>query len=107
MSVQSVIETKLEASFQPLFLQVENESHSHNVPANSETHFKVVIVSDVFESKRAVARHQSVYKILSEELAGGVHALAIHTYTAAEWQVQDVAPESPPCLGGSKADSKV
>jgi len=53
---------------------------------------------------RKVARHQQVYAALAAQLAGPVHALALHTYTAAEWQArQEAAPESPDCLGGSKA----
>jgi BolA protein len=40
---------------------------------------------------------------LAEELAGGVHALALHTMTPEEWFAKGgQAPESPPCLGGSK-----
>ena len=82
-----------------------NESDQHNVPANSETHFKVVVVSPNFDSQRQVARHQSIYKLLDEELAGPVHALALHTYTLNEWQQRHgEAPLSPPCLGGSKAE---
>ncbi|RLT97336.1 BolA family protein [Ketobacter sp.] len=103
--VQQAIETKLHAELQPSLLEVVNESHMHSVPPNSETHFKVVVVSDLFSGKRSVARHQMIYKTLSEEVAGPVHALAIHTYTSEEWQQSGAAsPASPKCLGGSKAD---
>lgn len=102
--VQSSIETKLKAEFNPEFLDVVNESHMHSVPPNSETHFKVVVVSAAFEGKRSVARHQLIYKALAEEVAGPVHALAIHTYTSEEWkQTSSNAPDSPNCMGGSKA----
>ena len=78
----------------------------HSVPPNSETHFKVVAVSGEFDGKRSVARHQLIYGLLAEELAGEVHALALHTYTAAEWSEREGgAPDSPDCLGGSKADA--
>ncbi len=103
--VQTAIEEKLLKAFQPEHLQVINESHMHSVPPNSETHFKVVMVSADFEGKRSVARHQSIYQLLAEEIAGPVHALALHTYTHDEWQqVSETAPDSPNCLGGSKAD---
>lgn len=102
-SVQAAIELKLAEQFQPIHLSVENESHMHSVPPNSETHFKVVIVSEQFQSKRAVARHQSVYQTLSVEMAGPIHALAIHTYTPEEWAESDnPSPNSPNCMGGSK-----
>jgi len=99
MTVQNEIERKL-AVFEPSFVSVENESHKHSVPANSETHFKVVLVSEQFESVRKVARHQQVYQLLSAELAGPVHALALHLHTASEWRGQ--APVSPDCLGGGR-----
>ena len=106
MNVQESIESKLAAGLNPEHLEVLNESHQHNVPPNSETHFKVVLVAAEFESKRKVARHQAVYGILAEELAGPVHALALHTYTAAEWtERHGEAPMSPPCLGGSNSES--
>jgi len=105
MNIQSSIETKLAEGLSPAHLEVVNESNQHNVPPNSETHFKVVIVADAFEEQRKVARHQSIYALLAEELAGPVHALALHTYTASEWvERHGEAPMSPPCLGGSKAE---
>lgn len=103
--VQTAIEVKLNATFQPAMLEVVNESYMHSVPLGSETHFKVVVVSDQFAGKRSVARHQMVYKALADEVAGPVHALAIHTYTTEEWDSSGAAsPDSPNCMGGSKAD---
>ena len=105
MSVQREIEQQLTREFAPLFLDVSNESHQHSVPVNSETHFRVVLVSDRFDNRRQVARHQQVYSALASQLEGPVHALALHTYTAAEWQArEELAPASPECLGGSKAE---
>jgi len=106
MIVQQEIEALLQR-FNPDFLEVLNESHQHSVPPNSETHFKVVLVSPSFDGKRKVARHQQVYAALAAQLEGPVHALALHTYTPHEWQErQQAAPQSPDCLGGSKAESK-
>ena len=104
MSIQASIETRLAESLSPDHLEVINESNQHSVPPDSETHFKVVIVTGEFEGKPKVARHQQIYGLLAEELAGPVHALALHTYTGAEWiERHGEAPMSPPCLGGSKA----
>jgi BolA protein len=106
MSVEAVIRQKLAEQLSPTHLEVINESHMHSVPPGSESHFKVVIVSDDFSGKRRVGRHQAVYAVLSEELAGGVHALALHTYTEQEWAGHNQqAPQSPACHGGSKADA--
>ncbi len=103
MSLEVEIRGKLQAEFQPLYLEVVNESDGHNVAPGSETHFKVVIASDGFEGLRAVARHQKVYAVLADALKGGLHALALHTYTAQEWSNRTSSPSSPPCLGGSSA----
>ncbi|MHA7848115.1 transcriptional regulator BolA [Serratia sp. D1N4] len=98
--IREQIETKLRAAFEPAHLDVVNESHSHNVPAGSESHFKVVIVSDRFVGERFLTRHRSIYAVLAQELAGGVHALALHTYTLKEWEeLQDTVLASPPCRG--------
>ena len=104
MVVQQEIQQRLQQQFSPGHLEVANESHMHSVPENSETHFRVVIVSDAFNGQRKVARHQQVYALLADQLEGPVHALALHTYTPDEWQQrQGEAPQSPDCLGGSKA----
>ena len=103
MSVQSTIENKLAEGINTLHLEVINESSNHNVPPGSESHFKVVVVSNDFDGQNLVARHRAVNSILQEELSGKIHALALHTYTEAEWHDRHGdAPMSPPCLGGSK-----
>jgi len=103
MSVKSVIEEKLVNGIHVLHIEVVNESDNHNVPAGSESHFKVVLVSEYFTGKPLLARHRIVNKIFEEELHGKIHALALHTYTKAEWQdAFGAAPMSPPCLGGGK-----
>ncbi len=101
MSIQNSIESKLQQTLTPSHLEIVNESHMHSGPA-TESHFKVVIASDSFDGLRLVQRHQKVYGLLSEEMAGEVHALALHTYTPAEWQEKGAAPASPNCMGGSK-----
>ena len=90
-------------SLNPVFLQLENESHMHAGPA-TDSHYKVTLVSDTFEGKGLVARHQSVYGLLKEEMQGPVHALALHLFTPAEWENTQAVPESPQCMGGSKGD---
>ena len=105
MSVKDDIESRLIDALAPEYLDVSNESHMHSVPPDSETHLRVVAVSSAFENRRSVARHQQVYAALRQQLDGPVHALALHTYTPAEWRERQAdAPRSPDCLGGSKAD---
>jgi BolA protein len=107
MTVQQDIEQQLKAHFSPVVLEIANESHMHSVPPNSETHFRVVLVSASFEGRTRVARHQQVYAALADQLQGPVHALALHTYAPGEWQAREQpAPASPQCRGGSKAQQQ-
>ena len=99
--VETEIHNQLIETFQPTHLEVINESHQHNVPPGSESHFKVVLVSEAFTGKRQVQRHQAVYAALADQLHGPVHALALHTYSPEEWSGRQSAPQSPPCLGGT------
>lgn len=102
MNVEKSIESKVLDSLKPDLLLIENESHNHGGPA-TDSHFKLTVVADGFGSLSAVKRHQKLYGILAEELAGPVHALALHLYTPQEWAArQSSAPLSPNCLGGSK-----
>ncbi len=103
MSVQGDIEAKLQNLLAPSHLQVVNESHMHNVPPGSESHFKVVVVSEHFTDMPRIRRHQAVNDILRDELASRIHALSLRTLTAGEWTAQNRQTlDSPACLGGSK-----
>lgn len=100
MNVQGIIEKKLMENIDCIYLQVVNESFRHAVPVNSETHFKVTVVSVLFSGKLLLARHRLINQLLAEQLAGPVHALAIHTYTPEQWaQKGNVSPISADCMG--------
>jgi len=104
MTVKNTIETKLTSGLDIHHLEVINESNQHNVPAGSESHFKVVIASNDFDGKNLITRHRMVNQLLADELQNSIHALALHTYTLGEWEEkQNISPESPPCLGGGKS----
>ena len=48
--METLIRDKLTKQFAPSHLEILNESYMHNVPKGSETHFKVVVVSNNFEN---------------------------------------------------------
>ena len=107
MTVQQEIERKLRATLGPEHLEVVNESHMHSVAPGSESHFKVVVVADAFLGQSRLDRHRAVNRILAREFEAGLHALSLHAFSGAEWAATgDGAPESPPCLGGSKAEAR-
>ena len=88
MSTAETIRTKLTERFAPTRLMVVDESHRHAGHAGArpggETHFNVTVVSAAFTGLNRVARQRLVYQTLSEELAGGVHALSLTTTTPDE-----------------------
>ncbi|MEZ5435240.1 MAG: BolA/IbaG family iron-sulfur metabolism protein [Pseudomonadales bacterium] len=96
MQKQQLIESVVREKLAPDYVELVNESHMHSVPPGSESHFKLVLVTEQFAGLRAVARHQKVYAALGEVMQQ-IHALALHTYTPAEWQAQGMAPASPQC----------
>ena len=100
MTMREQIEAQLTAAFSPAYIDVMDESHRHSVPRGAESHFNVVLVSDRFAGERLIGRHRQVYSVLSEALAGSVHALALHTYTLQEWDdLQNKQHPSPSCMG--------
>lgn len=94
----------LEGALAPSYLEIENESSQHSVPPGSETHFKVLIVSDKFTGKSRIDRQRLVNEALKQELQSGLHALTQRALTPDEWDQQKskMQFESPECMGGSK-----
>ena len=97
MNVEKKIENTLRDNFQLSHLEVINESHMHSGP-NTETHFKVVLVSEEFKDVKLVQRHRKINELLKYELENGVHALSLHLFTMDEWKEKDeYVKDSPPC----------
>ena len=88
MSVRATIAQKLTEAFTPLSLKVEDESDRHQGHAGhregGETHFRVYIVAEAFRGKSRLARHRMINATLADEIAGGIHALAIHAAAPGE-----------------------
>ncbi len=82
MRTADILTRKLAEAFAPQSLNVVDESHQHAGHAGArpggETHFRVYIVSNAFKGKTRIDRHRMINQILSDDLEGGVHALAIH-----------------------------
>ena len=52
-------------------------------------HWYATIVSNAFEGKRAIQRHQQVYATLGNRMkTDEVHALSMKTFTPTEWAAQ-------------------
>jgi BolA family transcriptional regulator, general stress-responsive regulator len=88
MNTRDVITNKLREAFSPESLEVSDESHLHEGHAGhrpgGETHFRVYIVSQAFQGKSRIERHRLINAALAAELAGSVHALALHAQAPGE-----------------------
>jgi len=101
--IELSIQAKLTDAFSPVELRVLNESHMHSGPA-TESHFKVVVISEEFEGKNLIGRHRLVNASLREELDAGLHALSITALTPSQWAERGgEVLASPLCGGGSKS----
>ena len=49
-------------------------------------HFEAMIVSNAFEGRSRVQRHQLVYSALGDRMRQEIHALSMRTLTPAEWE---------------------
>ena len=77
-------------------LKVLNESFMHNVPKDSESHFKIVIVSNDFKNLSLIQRHKLVYKSL-ENIMNNIHALSIQSFSDDEFALNPIILDSPEC----------
>ncbi len=80
----------------PSVLNIVNESFMHNVPTGSESHFKLIVVSDAFKDLSNVKRHQLVYRSL-DKIMDEIHALSIHAFDENEYNENPVVIDSPNC----------
>ncbi|KAK7431236.1 BolA domain UV induced protein Uvi31 [Neonectria magnoliae] len=94
--VEDTIRAKITAAFNPQTLEIYNDSHLHSHhkamagSTSKETHFRLIITSDAFDSKMQPARHRMVYALLRDEMTveGGIHALQLRTMTPGEEERQ-------------------
>jgi BolA protein len=88
MRTADLIIKKLTEAFAPQSLKVVDESHQHEGHAGhrpgGQTHYRIYIVSDAFKGKTRIERHRMINQSLTAELAGVIHALAIHASAPGE-----------------------
>ena len=81
MTVKENIESKMNKAIKAEFLEVIDESHKHAGHAGArpegETHFHINMTASELNGKSRVERQRMIYKILSDEMAGPVHALSL------------------------------
>ena len=83
----AMIQERLEVALSPTRLEVIDESHLHVGHAGARDgrgHFKVRVVSEVFEGLPRLARHRRVYAALGELMTTDIHALNIEAISLNE-----------------------
>lgn len=93
------IEQTLRDALKPSYLEITDESTQH-AGDRVESHFRVVVVSEQFDGLPLIRRHRLAQDPLKPAFEQGLHALALHTYSPAEWKQRQDAPASPACQGG-------
>jgi BolA protein len=87
-TVAETIREKLQASFDPVQLDVIDDSAKHaghsGARAGGESHFTVKITAAAFVGQGRVQRQRQVHAALAQELAGPVHALSIQAFAPGE-----------------------
>ena len=95
--VQEHIQQTLEETFEPLHLEVTNESHRR---AEDESHFHVLVVSDKFEGTPLIKRHRAVQSLFTDEQGQlKFHSLRITAKTEKQWANNNTVHQAPKCTG--------
>jgi len=80
-----VIEARLQKAFNPVFLEVRDDSAQHVGHAGSAGgagHYAVIIGAPGFKALSRMAVHRAVYAELADLIPGEIHALQIRVVSA-------------------------
>lgn len=81
-SMAEKIEQILKQKLQAKTVEVEDQSSLHKGHAGAMKgggHYRVRVISPLFEGKSLVEQHQLVYQALQQEMKSDIHALALQT----------------------------
>lgn len=87
MTTKEKIETILRRTLAATEVAVKDESALHAGHAGAASgggHYRVTVVSPLFEEQSLVARHRMVYEALAAEMQHEIHALALTTLTPSQ-----------------------
>ncbi|MDD7985821.1 BolA family transcriptional regulator [Lentisphaera marina] len=84
------IKQKIQQTFSPLFLEIDDESQAHaghsGAVIGEITHLRITICSEYFNELSKIKQHRSINECLKDELNSGLHALALKTYNTQQWE---------------------
>lgn len=82
-----LIRHNLTTQLKPELLEIIDNSAAHAGHVGAQKgggHYNVTIVSDAFEKKTLVQRHQLIYSALGDMMKHDIHALGINAQTPTE-----------------------
>ncbi|ORU89785.1 MAG: cell division protein BolA [Cycloclasticus sp. symbiont of Poecilosclerida sp. M] len=82
-----IIRTILNDAIEPDFIEVLDDSQAHAGHEGAKAgggHFYLTIVSDKFNEKSRIQRHQLIYQTLGDMMKSDIHALSIKAFTPEE-----------------------
>lgn len=85
--ITDLIKQKLTETLKPTVLEVIDQSRAHYGHAGNQKgggHFHVTVVSEAFEGKSQIHRHQLIYQALKDLMKDDIHALGINALTPSE-----------------------
>ncbi len=88
--------------FNPIVLELEDQSSMHGDGLGSGTHFKLLLVSNYFLGKTKVQRQREVTNELREEFANGLHALSQRILDEDEYKNSNSIYRTTPCINKVK-----
>jgi BolA protein len=97
--IEQSIKEKLNKEYNPNLFDLENESHKHASKLGSESHFRVLMVSESFQGMKRIDRSRNVHRVLEDELKS-IHALSLRLFSPEEWEKLDSKEHllSPNCV---------
>lgn len=98
--IENKILQKIENEYNPILLDIENESSKHASDYGLESHFKIILVSEKFAEQKRIVRSREVHSLLKEEIKQ-IHALSLRLFSQIEWDALEDKTSllSPKCAG--------
>lgn len=100
--LETQLRQQIQVQFQPVHVELVNESHLH-ARGQPESHFRLVLVSDLFATMSRIERARAVEQIAAPLRQQGLHALSQFLWTPSEWahKQTQINTASPKCAGSS------
>jgi len=86
-----IIKNKIKSNINIIKIEIIDQSSNHlNHPGNSGGgHYKALIISNDFDGKSLIERHQLIYSALGNLMTNEIHAFSMKTMTESEFKSND------------------